>query len=203
LFPLFIPGFPLFFFTLFLTMSSSSSFLFVLVLIGLLSLSLASPASPRTFPRFGGSAAVDANAPGVTLQLFIDPVCSTNISDVGVLAATLSNDCQVDEMQLFSMIINCQVDATQTTHFTYNVWQNNKCSGLSMMGITADGKGPCIPASMTQNGVKAPVPLYAKVSCSAADQQQQVSLTTTESQSGRFHPKAVMEAVQALVANIQ
>jgi len=159
-------------------MSSSSVVICVLLLLVLVSVSLANPPPRGLFgpSRLNARNQVSSAVPGVTIQLFTEPTCKMNISTQESMAGTLSPNCQKDSTGLFSMILNCQIDSNGVTTFDYGIWQNDMCSGASLQSINSVGKGTCIPTTISQNGQKVPIPLYATVTCSAPGQTQQTPI---------------------------
>jgi len=106
---------------------------------------------------------------------------------------TLSPNC-ASPLQGLSYILNCVIDPT--INFEYSVWQVADCKGESVVTIVAQGKGNCIPATVTQNGQPAPISPYITVTCNQAEADgTEDSLDPT---TGRFNPKSVVSFVEEL-----
>jgi len=187
-----------------LTMSSSMFLLCVLLLLAVVVSGSVSPAgfpsnpsSPSRSrvlnPGFAPVSAPPPDAPGATIQLFLDAGCQMNISAPQTFNGVLSPTC-ASPLQGLSYILNCVSDGT--TNFQYSIWQVANCAGVSVTTILAQGKGPCIPATITQNGVPAPISPYAKVTCNQADREG--TEDELDPSTGRFNPKSVVSFVEEL-----
>jgi len=152
---------------------------------------------PASMGPLSGLTVGDPDAPGVTLQLFIDQFCTVNISTADTLNTPINGGCT--PMPGGSTNVYCNVDNSGVTTFDLGIWVTDGCMGTAMNSIHAAGKGKCLPTQLVSNGQPAPIPLYSTVICNTKlvdaqtpTQDSPIAPMDAPTPPSRFTPRSVM-----------